>query len=401
MSLPQLVASFAGERYAAADRLSQLIAPPYDVISPPERAELAARDRCNVVRVILPEGEADRYQLAAAALEEWRKSGVLVRDPEPAIWVVQHQYSDLAGARRSRTGLIGALSVEPFATGRVKPHERTHRAPREDRLALLKATRTMCEALLVLAPDPEGDLVRSLEAATYEPPFAEAEFQEGVLRLWKVVGDTAAELCRKASVGALYIADGHHRYETALAFKEEFPAADRTLALIVSIRDPGLLLLPTHRLVYGSPVDWESIREPLSEWFRIGLVESPSRGSDIVLVLKGPRFFELRRSALEPPEIVDLHPAVRDLAVAWADRLVLPLLLQPGDGNVVYTPRAEEVVSQLAVGEASAGLLLSPPAVEQVLAVADAGAAMPQKSTYFFPKMPSGLVMLNLAEFGG
>lgn len=401
MNLPPLVSPFPGERYAAADRLGRLIAPPYDVISPAERAELAARDRCNVVRVILPQGGADRYQLAAATLEEWRRAGVLVRDPEPAVWVVQHEYSDLSGRRRLRTGFIGALAVEPFSTGRVRPHERTHKGPKEDRLALLRATRTMCEALLVLAPDPEGGLAASLEAATDAAPFAEAEFQKERLRLWRVSGSSALELCLYASQGALYIADGHHRYETALTFKEEFPAADRTLALVVSIRDPGLLLLPTHRVVYGGAVEWESIQEPLARWFRIVPVESRSSSGDLVLVLRGLKFFELRRSTSALAAIGDLHPAVQDLAVAWADRLVLPLLVRGGDAKVAYSSSAGEVVSRIAAGAASAGVLLSPPTVEQVLAVADAGAAMPQKSTYFFPKVPSGLVMLNLADCGG
>ncbi|GIW52884.1 MAG: hypothetical protein KatS3mg081_2239 [Gemmatimonadales bacterium] len=401
MNLPPLVVPFVGERYAASDRLSRLIAPPYDVISPAERAELAAADPCNVVRVILPEGGTDRYRSAAAILEEWRRSSVLVRDPEPAVWVVRHEYSDSGGIRRSRTGFIGALAVEPFATGRVRPHERTHRGPKEDRLALLRATRTMCEALLVVAPDPAVELATALEACTAQPPFAEAEFQKGVLRLWRVAGAAAAELCRTASQGKLYIADGHHRYETALAFKDESPGADRTLALIVSVRDPGLLLLPTHRLVYGGAVEWEPLRERLSRWFRITPLQAPPPQRDLVLALRGPRFFELSRLDAGWEELEDLHPAVRDLAVAWADRLVLPLLLQGGDGRVAYTSRAEEVMERLAAGEASAGLLLSPPTVEQVLEVADAQAAMPQKSTYFFPKVPSGLVMLNLADSGG
>jgi uncharacterized protein (DUF1015 family) len=398
MGLPALIAPFRGERYAALDRLSQLIAPPYDVISPSERAVLAARDPNNVVRVTLPEGGAERYRRAAATLHDWRSSSVLTRDPEPAVWVVQHEYSDAGGVRRLRTGFIGALSVESFATGRVKPHERTHRGPKEDRLELLRATRTMCEALLILAPDREGYLDARVRALTAAPVFAEAEFEGGVVRLWKVAGSAAGELCRLASEEPLYIADGHHRYETALAFKEEFPAADRTLALIVSVRDPGLLLLPTHRLVCGGDADWEAIRKALEKWFRLSPLDAPSGGEDLVLALRGPRFFELLRSDVEPEEIGGLHPAVRGLTVAWADGLVLPLLVGGGKGEVVYTSRAEEVLSRLASGEAAAGLLLAPPTVTQVLAVADAGAVMPQKSTYFFPKVPSGLVMLNLED---
>lgn len=400
MNQVPLVTPFKGERYAAVDRLGQLISPPYDVISPAERQELAARHLHNVVHIILPEGAADRYRQAAATLRQWRRSGVLVRDPSAAVYVVQQEFCDPAGRTRVRTGFIGALSVEPFTLRRVRPHERTHLGPKQDRLALLRETRTMSEALFLLAPDRSGELARCLESATARQPDAQTEFQGETVRVWRLTDREARALCEAAGRESLYIADGHHRYETALAFREEYPSADRTLALIVPVTDPGLLLLPTHRLIYGSPVAWESVQEVVSAWFETQEISPPLPRDQLIVGLPGPRLFSLRPRPLEPHQLEDLAPAVKRLTVSWADRLVLPLLLG-GSGEVAYTSRAEKVVEELGSGKAAAALLLPPPTVEQVLEVADAGATMPQKSTYFFPKVPSGLVMLNWAQSDG
>ncbi|MGH7700827.1 MAG: DUF1015 domain-containing protein, partial [Gemmatimonadales bacterium] len=169
--MTELLVPFRGERYAAADRLSALLAPPYDVIAPPERAMLAARDPHNIVHLILPEagvlpagGAVDRYAHAAALLDRWRGEGVLRRDPEPAVYVLAQDFTVPTGERRTRLGMFAALSAEPYETGRVKPHERTHAGPKADRLALRRATRTGLEAVLVLAPDPDGALAAALAA---------------------------------------------------------------------------------------------------------------------------------------------------------------------------------------------------------------------------------------------
>lgn len=403
-----LVAPLLGERYAASDRLSDLIAPPYDVISDGERAALAARSDHNIVHLILPGGNGDRYERAATQLRRWRADGVLVRDREPGLEVVQQAFTDAEGVGRVRTGVIGAVAAEPFEAGRVRPHERTHAGPKEDRLALLRATRTMCEALFMLARDRSGDLTSALAGVVARPPSATAALGDVAIQVWWVSGPAAGRLASAASAEALYIADGHHRFETALAFRREHSAADRTLALVVSLRDPGLVVLPTHRMVQGAPVAEDTVRERLASEFTIDLLD-PARDlrgaltelprAGCVLALPGGRRLALRlRTSAVAGEGVDV-PALWRVDVSWADRLVLPVLRGSGSaGRVAYTSSVQEVIDGVGAGRAAAGLLLNPPAVEDVLAVADAGAVMPQKSTYFFPKVPSGLVLLDYSR---
>jgi uncharacterized protein (DUF1015 family) len=398
-----LVAPFLGERYPDVGRLSDLIAPPYDVISDAERQALAARSAQNIVHLILPAGNGNRYERAAATLGRWRAEGILVRDQEPGIDVLQQEFTDAGGVRRVRTGMIAAVAVEPFEGGRVRPHERTHQGPKEDRLALLRATRTMCEALFMLARDLSGELARALADVVASPPAATAALGDVAIRVWRVTGSPAARLPRAAGAASLYIADGHHRYETTLAFHREHAAADRTLALIVPLRDPGLVVLPTHRIVQGPPVSEDEVRERLSGKFTIEVLEpardlekalTELRGAGCVVVLPEGRRLAARPRALVVFEAEDV-PALRRVDVSWADRLVLPALRGGGTGRLAYASRSRDVIDEVAAGRAAAGMLLNPPAVEDVLAVADAGAVMPQKSTYFFPKVPSGLVLLD------
>ena len=180
--MTELVVPFQADRYAAVERLSALIAPPYDVIQPADRARLAARDPHNVVHITLPEvaeSAGDPYTHAAALLEKWRRTGVLVRDAEPSVYVLAQDFALPGGERRTRIGMFGALAAEPYGTGRVKPHERTHAGPKADRLALLRATRTGVESIFVLAPDPDGALAHALANIAKLPPAARVRPIEG------------------------------------------------------------------------------------------------------------------------------------------------------------------------------------------------------------------------------
>lgn len=405
---PPLVAPFLGERYADVDRLSELIAPPYDVISEGERAALAVRSPHNVVHLILPAGDGDRYRAAATLLKQWRAAGVLARDREPGLLVVQQEFAEQSGARRRRTGLIGAVAVEPFEAGRVRPHERTHQGPKEDRLALLRATRTMCEALFMLARDRSGELGRELAGVTARPPSASATLGDVAIRIWRVSGAAAGRLADAAGAESLYMADGHHRYETAMTFRREYPGAARTLSLIVSLRDPGLVVLPTHRMVQGAAVSEDEVRRRLRDGFSIEALAAGRdrrgalaelRGAGCLVMLAGGPTLALR---VRNHAVVDEGEGVaplRRVDVSWADRLVLPALRGSRDtGRVTYTSSVEDVIEAVNQRRAAAGMLLNPPAVEDVLAVADAGAFMPQKSTYFSPKVPSGLVLLDYSQ---
>jgi len=408
-----LLAPFRGERYAARDRLNALIAPPYDVISPDERARLAARDPHNIAHLILPQAAppaSDPYAHAAALLADWRASKVLVRDPEPAVYVVAQEFTLPTGERRERIGMLAALRAEPYEKGRVRPHEKTHAGPKADRLALLRATRTFLESIFVLAPDPGGELAGGLAAVAKRPPSTRAELDGVRLRLWVVSGDDASRLSGLASRLPVYIADGHHRYETAIAYARENPAAERLVAFVVSVRDPGLSVLGTHRLIQGVGVDPAKLLEQWRRWFEVGRVapcadrierlEQLGRDRTACLVaFPGDYHVTLALKADAPlDEIPELGrtPAVRALDVARVDALVVQALLRSGSPapTVGYTPDPRVAFDAVRSGTAAAAVLVNPTRIEQVIAVADAGDVMPQKSTFFAPKVPSGVVLL-------
>lgn len=404
-----LVVPFRGERYAGGINLTLVVAPPYDVIGDRERRELATRHPCNVVHVILPQGNGDRYATAAARLAEWRRRGQLLVDPSPSVYVVRQRFSTPDGTSHARAGMIGAVVAEPFANGRVKPHEKTHAGPKQDRLELLRSTGTMCEALLMMSRDVSGALRQMLAEVTATPPLAGATLNQTEISLWRVDESRAAQLAAEAGREPLYIADGHHRYETTVAYGAENAAAVRTLALIVPLGDPGLVVLPTHRLVPGRSVRPEVVAgmtdhfavEPLPT---LGHVRSAlaalRQGPGGCVVVAGARAYRLARPEGQPPAALSgLGPVVGSLDVAWADTLVVPPLKQAaGDVGLTYTPDLEVALQAIGGGEAGAAVLLNPPAVRDVLAVADAAEFMPPKATFFTPKVPSGLVFLN---YGG
>jgi uncharacterized protein (DUF1015 family) len=403
-----LVAPFIGERYAPKDRLGALIAPPYDVIQPVERETLAGRDPHNIVHLILPQGGDGRYAAAAERFAEWREAGVLVADAKPSLTVLQQEFTTPDGQRRARTGVIGAVAVEPFAVGRVKPHERTHAGPKEDRLALVRATRAMFEALLMVKRDSDGSLQAALAEATALKPLAVAGVGGVQNTLWRVTGRRAQRLAEAAGSEALYIADGHHRYETAIGYRGENPLADRIPAHVVAVNDPGMVVLPTHRIVCGHAVDEAAVAADLRERFQMRdlppeanyaeeLATLRDRGTACVMVLPGGRAVALLLKG--GASLGDLpfanEPAVASLDVARIDEIVVKRLKAAAgsEGRIDYSADAHHVIDEVQSGRAAAGVLLNPTALEQVLSVADAGAAMPQKSTYFAPKVPSGLVI--------
>jgi uncharacterized protein (DUF1015 family) len=414
MTIP-LVAPFRAERYADLAKLSDLIAPPYDVISDQDRAALAERDAHNIVHLILPEaGETDRYTHAKALLDCWRADGTLVPDGDPAVYVVQQSFATPTGELSTRTGVIAAVAAEPFANGRVKPHEKTHEGPKEDRLALMRATDAMFESLFMFARDESGNLFALLAASTSQPPTGTAKLNEVNIAFWRVTGGEATAISQAAGEAPLYIADGHHRFETTVAYREEAPGVERIPVLIVPIRDPGLVVLPTHRLVSGS-IDRKTAVERLRERFQIRDLEAganyveelaalESRGTACVVVLsEGPAMALLLKGGTSLGDLTFANePTVANLNIARVDALVVDVLkdLAGDDAVLTYSANAHEVIDAVQAGKAQAGILVNATSVEDVLAVADAGAVMPQKSTYFIPKVPSGLVLMPLGGEG-
>jgi uncharacterized protein (DUF1015 family) len=411
--MTDLVAPFQGERYASVERLGRLIAPPYDVIDPAERARLAALDRDNIVHVMLPEAppgrpQDDRYRMAAERLAEWRRSGVLVRDPEPVLYVLAQDFTLPTGERRTRRGVFAAVAAEGYEPRRVRPHEHTHAGPKADRLALLRATATNIESIFLLAPDRDGSLANAVAAAAQGPPDATAELNGVGIRLWIVRDRSRVPL----PPSPLYIADGHHRYETASAYALENPRADRVLALIVSSQDRGLAVLPTHRVIFGVGRELDHLLPRWREWFDVQPVPSGrdpvatlaslGKGRTACLMADRSRTLAL---LLKPGVLPDRLPmlaqsnAVRDLDVARIESLVVKEILGAGTTTPIvrYVADAKEALGMVQHGGAAVAVLLNPTKVEQVFAVADAGDVMPPKSTYFVPKVPSGLVLRPVA----
>lgn len=402
-----MVAPFLGERFRDGEDASAVVAPPYDVISPEQRIIYARRSSHNIVHLTLPEGNGDRYAAAARTLAQWRAEGALVRDAQPSVYVLQQRFRVPGGDIHTRTGLIAAVAVEPYATGRVKPHERTHKGPKADRLALHRQTQSMFEALLMMARDTSGGLLAGFEGVTASAPDARGQLDGVDLAVWAVRGDEASKLTAAASAdGALYIADGHHRYETAGTYRSENPAALTTLGLVVPLGDPGLVVLPTHRIIEGDAIDVAVVREAVDP--RVDL--KPSSWDEADECLEGLRQEGVCGAmivaadgllAATVPADVDLSdlpfasdPTVLALDVAKIDRLIVDKLQGETRGRR-YSPESEVVRREVESESAGAGVLVNPTGVEQVLAVADAGAYMPQKSTYFAPKVPSGLAILS------
>ena len=231
--------------------LQDVVAPPYDVIDAEQRAELEARSPYNIVRVDLPEGGEDRYDRAAAQLAEWQRDGIIVRDCEPALWTLQQDYTGPDGRARTRTGFFARVRVQEYGPGRIRPHERTHPGPKEDRLRLTRATRTNLSPIFSLFSDPDGAAAASLAGAE---PWAQTTDPDGTVnRLGRVTDPEAIAAATAAMAGTeLLIADGHHRYETARVYAEEIGGEGPhryVLMCLVALEDPGLTVFPTHRLV--------------------------------------------------------------------------------------------------------------------------------------------------------
>ena len=331
-----------------AGPLDALIAPPYDVISAEERERYAARSPYNVVHLTLPDDESE----AARTLAEWKRDGVLARDEQPSLWWLAQDYTGPDGVARRRDGLVAALRVEPYETGAIRPHERTHAGPKEGRLRLLRTLRTHVEPIFLLyqgslAGPPEGD------------PAIDVELDGVRSRLWRVEGEPPPELAD----ASLLIADGHHRYETALAFHAEDGTEESGWmpVVIVPTEQEGLTIFPTHRIALHTAA--------LPE-----LRVEPSNGLPFaeVYTRDGSGFLVGEEGELDAELVARYAPEVR------------------------YTPSADEARVAVDSGEAEAAFLLRPPTVEQVAAVAAAGRTMPQKSTYFYPKLTSGLFFMPL-----
>jgi len=404
---------------SVAGPLQDLIAPPYDVIDAEQRAELVARSPYNVVAIDLPVGYHP-YEHAAAAFAHWRRCGAVVEDEGPALWALRQDYTGPDGRQLTRQGFLCRVRVTDYGPGLIRPHERTHPGPKEDRLKLTRATRTNLSPIFSLYSDPEQTAWRALEPHIHAEPWGEATDDEGTRnRLWRVGDEAAIAAVTSALAGVeLLIADGHHRYETARAYAEEIGGEGPhryVLMCLVALQDPGLTVFPTHRLVKDTtPAQQEALAATLKADFEIAAQddldpgESSPPGGPLALGyldahFKQPYRLTLKDQKIADAALADMPEPYRRLDAAVLEALLLKGPLELTDDDISHLHRfgyartAQQARELVESGAFDLAFVLRPTPVEQVREVAEAGVSMPPKSTYFFPKLPTGLVFNPLA----
>ena len=429
------IAPFRGVLYdpARVDP-AKVIAPPYDVIDPEERARLAAADPHNCVRLILPEAEggADRYAAAAKTLAAWLGSGVLRRDDRKAVYRYHQVFThpDLGERPVTRTGFIAAVRLHAFKDGVILPHERTLRGPKEDRLALMKATSAHFSQIFTMFKDSSGEVERLFRPFEKEAPVVDARTADGARHLlWRCAdAEMIGKLRHHMAPKKLYIADGHHRYETMLALRDHFAAgredglatysaAQYGTMFCSSMDQEGMVVLPTHRVLHGlegfTPA---SLLEKARAHFIVDKIENgvakpkairdaiataPNHQTAFAVVFPGES--HAWRLTLDP-QANTLVLGLSSKAIAMLDVTILHALIlerilgitpaaQEAQTNLRYVKDTGKAIAEAGKPGTQAVFLMSASGVDRVKHVADAGEIMPQKSTYFFPKIASGLVI--------
>jgi uncharacterized protein (DUF1015 family) len=406
--------------------LGGVLAPPYDVISAEQQEALYGRDLRNIVRIDygqeMPDdvpGVQDRYTRAQAHLEAWLQLGVLVHDKSPAFYVSEHQFAMPDGSAHTRRGLFARVRAVPWEQSELRPHERTLRGPKEDRLALMRATRTQTSAVFAVWRDAPrlGDILDEVTAA---PAVAggrtDGEFGSEKHLLWVVDDPARVTAIQEAAAGAqLFVADGHHRYETAVAYAAERAAAgdsataDSQFALLhlCAADDPGISLLPTHRLLqprHGAAYSLDDLWTRLDDGWDLEATPDLASAVGMAAGLRDSRHAIAVRSHEGSALLSRPHRATRSprqnldvvvveeevLAPAGADAEAIR------EGALRYTRSVDEVESAVTSRESLLGFCLNAATTAAMIAVADAGEVMPQKATYFYPKVPTGLVLSPL-----
>jgi uncharacterized protein (DUF1015 family) len=399
--------------------LADVVAPPYDVIDASQRAQLIARSPYNVVAIDLPQGDPDPYAHARELFESWQLQGALARDREPALWAHTQDYTGPDGQRLTRRGFFCRVRIESYGAGRVRPHERTHPGPKEDRLRLTRATRANISPIFSLYSDPQQRAWGALAPATEQAPWGEVTDDDGTRhRLWRVTDPAAIAAVQEATRDAeLLIADGHHRYETMQAYADEVGGEGDhryILMCLVAMEDPGLTVFPTHRLVRGlDDARREALAEALardferSEVSREELTPPPGRGPLQLGYIDG-RTQRALRLTLKDQAIADAalsghSRAYRELDTGVLEALLLKGALGLSDDDIAhfngmfYARDTAEALAMVSAGEYEAAFVMRPTPVEQVREVAAAGENMPPKSTFFFPKLLTGLLFNPLS----
>lgn len=414
---------FKGLRFECekAGKIEDLVCPPYDIISEEQRLAYLEKNQNNIIRLELPKGD-DPYAEAGRTLEDMLSKGVLRTDDKDSIYVYEETFT-VDGITRSFKGCIVRVKLEEFSKGIILPHEETLSKAKEDRFNLMKATNCNFSQIYSLFNDPEHSITKALDRCTACSPLSELTDGEGVThRLWAVTDDhDISEICSGFADKKLYIADGHHRYETALNYRNycrengtACESKDYVMMMLVDMEHPGLLVLPTHRIVRDlDSFDPEAILEKCAEYFDITefsgkdtiekvLRKEYDNGNKAFAFFCGGEKYHLlvlKDKTAVKKLLPDKSDSYCGLDVSVLHTLVLERIFgidaenMARQINLTYVKKSEDALESVDSGKAQCAFILNPTRVEEIRDVAAAGEKMPQKSTYFYPKLITGLVM--------
>jgi uncharacterized protein (DUF1015 family) len=410
----------------AVGSLQSVIAPPYDVIDPEQRAALAARSFHNVVNIDLPQPPlgGDAYEEAARLLDLWKRQGTLARDTTPALWALQQDYTGPDGRRLTRRGIYARVHIEEYGPGKIRPHERTHPGPKEDRLRLTRATQTNLSPIFSLYDDPANAAWGALAPHLTTDPWGIATDADGTLnKLWRIEdGAAIARVQMTLGKTELLIADGHHRYETARVYAEEIGGEGDhryVLMCLVALQDPGLTIFPTNRLLnkVKDPGVQEKLGTYLREHFDITPIDlsqlrppddpdgppTPLTMGYLDAFHQQPYRLVLKDQALADAALADFPEPYRHLDTAVLEALILKGVLGMTEDDIShldglgYSRTDDEALQLVQSKQYDCAFFLRGSPVKQVREIAAAGVNMPPKSTFFYPKVPTGLLFNPLA----
>ncbi len=418
--------------------LAKLITPPYDIISPAEQEAFYQSNELNIIRLVLGKQYADdsdsnnRYSRASATLKKWMEEGVLTRDDQPAFAIYRMEFDQPGGDRRSIDGIIALVKVDDYGQGKVLPHEKTYKGPKLDQLNLLRACKAQFTPIHGLFHDDNEQVVNEYSRFIQGAAQQETIDADGTVhKVWALSDEAAMARIKKSLESAsIFIADGHHRYETALAYKREMiakghddpnAAHEHVMMYLTAMAHPGLTILPAHRLIKKlEGFELQKIEEALSPYFYIEELcfsendrEEVSRtlierirsysavGGKFGMVVRGENCFKLLRlkdfNAVDSIIDADVPSSLRGLDVTILREVIMTHGLgmdkENGEGHIEYTPLVSEALNRVLKGEVQVSFILNPTRVDQMRVAAELGHKLPHKSTYFFPKLSSGLVI--------
>lgn len=411
-----------------AGKIEELVCPPYDIISDQQREEYIKTNPHNIIRLELPKGD-DKYNKAAEILKDWLEKGILVKEDKPAIYIYEEEFTAY-GERKAIKGIICRVKLEEFSKGIILPHEFTLSKAKEDRLNLMKATNCNFSQIYSLYMDGGKNTLGKIDSLSRSEPDIQLQDNDNVThRMWIIKDEKAiADICSDFADRKLYIADGHHRYETALNYRnylreqglaKEGDACDYQMMMLVDMEHPGLVVFPTHRLVRNlDSFNAERVIDGCKEYFDVTehsdintiestLMELYNQGKKAYAFYCGGSSYKLlvlKDNNIIKKLLPNASTATQQLDVTILHTLILEKIFgidaenMAKQINLTYTKIFDEAISSVQQGNSQCAFILNPTRVSEIREVASNGEKMPQKSTYFYPKMITGLVMNQLED---